>query len=189
MGHSLPPSDVYVRSFICPLLYFSKTLLYKALSDQASSLVPKLNSLLWREESYTGHCKLSLGPILAYYHSVPVTSDSLWPHGLLHTRLPCPSLSPGVCSNSCPLSWWCYPIISSSATHFSSCPQSFPASGSFPISWLFTFISFRIDWFDLLAVQGTLRNLVRHNLKASVLWHSAFFMVSSHIHTWLLEKP
>ena len=64
--------------------------------------------------------------------------DSLWPQGLQHARLPCPSLSPGVCSNSCPLSWWCHPEISSSVTHFSSCPQSFPASGSFPVSRLFT---------------------------------------------------
>ena len=63
-----------------------------------------------------------------------VMSDSSWPDGLQHARLPCPSASPGVCSNSCPLSWWCHPTTSSSV---SSCPQSFPASGSFPISWLF----------------------------------------------------
>ena len=98
------------------------------------------------------------------------------------------------CSNSCPLSWWCHPTISSSVTPFSSCPQSFPASGSFPVSQLFTSggkkkylnfsfsispsneysrsISFRIDWFDLLAVQGTLKSLLqRHNLKASILSH------------------
>ena len=66
-----------------------------------------------------------------------VVSDSLWPHGLQHTRLPCPSLSPGICSNSRPLSQWCHPAISSSVTPFSSCPQSFPTSGSFPMSWLF----------------------------------------------------
>ena len=60
----------------------------------------------------------------------------LWPHGLQHARLLCPSLSPRVCSNSCPLSQWCHPTISSSVTVF-SCPQSFPASGSFPMSWLF----------------------------------------------------
>ena len=63
-------------------------------------------------------------------------SNSLRPHGLQHTRLPCPSLSPGACSNSCPLSRWCHPTISSSVTCF-SCPQSFLASGSFPMSWLF----------------------------------------------------
>ena len=61
----------------------------------------------------------------------------LWSHELQHARLLCPSLSLGVCSNSCPLSQWCHPTISSSVTHFSSCPQSFPASGSFPINWFF----------------------------------------------------
>ena len=68
--------------------------------------------------------------------SCSVMSDSLWPHGLQQARLPCPSLSPGVCSKSGPLSQWCHPTISSSVAPF-SCPQSFPASESFPISWLF----------------------------------------------------
>ena len=63
--------------------------------------------------------------------------DSLQPHGQQHARLPCPSLSAGVCSNSCSLSWWCHPTISFSVAPFSSCPQSFPASGSFLISLLF----------------------------------------------------
>ena len=65
-------------------------------------------------------------------------SDSLWLHGLQHTRLPSPSPSPGACSNSCPSSRWCYRAISSSVVPFSSCLQSFPASGSFPMSHLFT---------------------------------------------------
>ena len=64
-------------------------------------------------------------------------SDSLWPHGLQHARLPCPSPSPRVCSNLCPLSCWCHPTISSSVIPFSSHLQSFPASGSFPMSWFF----------------------------------------------------
>ena len=64
-------------------------------------------------------------------------SDSLRPHGLQHIRLLCPSLSPGVCSNSCPSSWWCHPAISSSVVPF-SCLQSFPASGSSPVSQFFT---------------------------------------------------
>ena len=64
-------------------------------------------------------------------------SNSLQPHGLQHTSLPCSSWSSGVCSDSCPLSWWCHPTISSSVVPFSSCPQSFPASGSFLMSWLF----------------------------------------------------
>ena len=67
-----------------------------------------------------------------------VVSNSLRPHGLQHARPPCPSLSPGVCSNSCPLSRWCHPTISSSVIPFSSCLPSFPASRSFPMSWLFT---------------------------------------------------
>ena len=78
---------------------------------------------------------------LKQYHlllfSRSVVTDSLWPHGLQHARLPCPSLSPGVCSNSCPLSWWCHPAISPSVAPFSYCPQSFPALGSFAVSQLF----------------------------------------------------
>ena len=66
-----------------------------------------------------------------------VMSDSLWPHGLQHTRPPCSSPTPRVYPNSCPLSRWCHPAISSSAVPFSSCPQSFPASGSFPMSQFF----------------------------------------------------
>jgi len=110
-------------------------------------------------------------------------SSSLQPHELQHTRLPCPSLSPWVCSNSCPLSQWCHPTISSSVVHFSSCPQSFPALGSFPMSWVFALggqsvraSAPRIAWFDLLAVQRTLKSLLQHHsLKASVLWTSTFF--------------
>ena len=67
-----------------------------------------------------------------------VLSDSLWPHEPQHTRLPCPSPTPGVYSNSCPLSQWCHPTISSSVTAFASRLQSFPASGSFLVNWFFT---------------------------------------------------
>ena len=108
------------------------------------------------------------------------------------------SPSPRACSNSCSLSRWCHPTISSSVIPFSSCLQPFPASGSFlwvtlcirwPKYWNFSFsispsneylglISFRIDWYDLLAVQGTLKSLLQyHSSKASVLRHSTFFMV------------
>ena len=128
-----------------------------------------------------------------------VMSDSLPPHGLQHTRPLCLSPTPGVYSNSCPLSWWCHPTISSYVIPFSSHLQSFPASGSFQMSQLFAsggqtigsfsfnispsneysgLISFRMDWFDLLAVQGTLKSLLQHHSsKASILWHSAFFIV------------
>ena len=73
-------------------------------------------------------------PVLLWLFSCQVMFTSLWPHELQHTRLLYPSPYPGVCSDSCPLSWWCYPTISSCVIPFSSCPQSFPASGSFPVS-------------------------------------------------------
>ena len=125
-------------------------------------------------------------------------SDSLRPHGLQHSRPPCPSSTPRVYSNSCPLSQWCHPIISSSVVPFSSCLQSFPASGSFPMNhfftsggqsirisashqssqWILGLISFRMGWLDLLAVQGTLKSLLQHHSsKASILQCSAFFTV------------
>ena len=126
-------------------------------------------------------------------------SDSLWPHGMQHARLPCPSPIPRVYSDSCPLSRRCHPTISSSIIPFSSLLQSFPASGFFQMSqffanrwpkyWSFSFnirpsneysglISFRMDWLDLLAVQGTLKSLFQlHSSKASILQRSAFFIV------------
>ena len=132
--------------------------------------------------------------------------DSLQPHGLQPTRLPCPSPTPGACSNSCPSSQWCHPTSSFSVTPFSSCLQSFPAPGSFPMSHFFSsggqsmrvsafsishsneysvLISFRMDWLDLLAVQGTLKSLLQHHSsKSSILWCSAFFIVQlSHPYT------
>ena len=77
------------------------------------------------------------GKLSSIIFSHLVASDSLWPHGLQHARLPCPSLTPGACSNSCPSSRWCHPTVSSSVIYFSSCLQSFPASGSFPMSQFF----------------------------------------------------
>ena len=143
---------------------------------------------------YKKRWKLEVSPV---QFSCSVVTNSLQPHGLQHTRLPCPSPTPRVCSNSIPLSQWCHPTISSSVVPFSSSLQSFPASGSFPISqffasggqkyWSFSFsislsneysglISFRIDCYDLLAVRGTLENLLQHHSwKASILWHSVFF--------------
>ena len=139
--------------------------------------------------------------------------SSIWlfatPPGLQHTRLPCPSPTPRACSNSHLLSQWCHPTILSSIVPF-SCLQSFPASGSFPRSQLFAsdgqsigalvsispsnkylgLISFRIDWFHLFAVQGTLKILFQyHSSKTSILWHSAFFMVQLSHPYMLLGKP
>ena len=76
-------------------------------------------------------------PTCSVRFNFSVVSDSLRPHGLQHARLLCPSPTPRAYSNSCPLSWWCHPTISSSVISVSSCPQSFPASGSFPVSQLF----------------------------------------------------
>ena len=82
---------------------------------------------------------------LLLFFSYSVVSNSPWLYGLQHSRLPCSSVSLRVCSNSCPLSQWCNPTISSSVTAFSSCPESFPASGSFLVSWLFTSCGLRIE--------------------------------------------
>ena len=125
-------------------------------------------------------------------------SDSLRPHGLQLIRVPYPSLSPRACSNSCPLSRW-YPPIISSCRPLLLPPSIFPSIRVFsnesalctrwPKYWSFSFsiipsneyswlISFRIDWLDLLAVQGTLKSLLQHHSsKASVLWHLPFFIV------------
>ena len=127
-------------------------------------------------------------------HSVVQLSATPWTAGLQASL----SIAPGVYSNSCPLSWWCHTTISSSVVPFSSCLQSFQASGSFQMSQLFTsggqsigisasasvfqwipgLISFRMDWLDLLAVQWTLKSLPQHHSsKGSILWCSAFFIV------------
>ena len=143
-----------------------------------------------------------------FSHSV--VSDSLWPHGLQHARLPCPSPSPGACSNLCPLSQGYHPTISSSVVPFSSCLLSsltpvFSNESAlrirWPKYWSFSFsispsneypgqISFRMDWFDLLAIQGTLNGV----FSSTTLWEHQFFSAqpslwsNSHIHTRLLEK-
>ena len=137
-------------------------------------------------------------PLSSVQVSRSVVSDSLQPRESQHTRPPCPSPTSKVYPNSCPLTQCCYPAISSSVIPFSSCPQSLPASGSFPMSqlcmrwlkyWSFSFsispsnehpglISFRMDWLDLLAVQGTLKSLLQHHSsKALILRCSAFFTV------------
>ena len=132
-----------------------------------------------------------------FSHSV--MSNSLQPHELQHARPPCPSPTPGVHSDSRPLSHWCHPAISSSVVPFSSCPQIPPSIRVFsnestlgikwPKFWSFSLsiipsnehpglISFRMDWLDLLAVQGTLKSLLQHHSsKASILQRSTFFTV------------
>ena len=138
------------------------------------------------------------------HFSHSVGSNSLWPHEPQHARPLCPSPTLRVHPNPCPLSRWCHPTILSSVVPFSSCLQSFPASGSFQMSHLFPsggqsssfsfsispsnehpgLISFRMDWLDLLAVQGTLKSLLQHHSsKASIIQRSAFFIVQlSHLY-------
>ena len=128
-----------------------------------------------------------------------VVSNSLRPRKPQHARPPCTSPTPGVYPNPCPLSRWCHPAISSSVGPFSSYPQIPPSNRVFsnesalrmkwPKYWSFSFsispssehpglISFRMDWLDLLGVQGTLKSFLQHHSsKASILWHSAFFIV------------
>ena len=128
-----------------------------------------------------------------------VVPGCLWPHEWQHSRPPCPSQTPRVYSNSCPLSWWCSLTISSSFILISPRLQSFPVSGYCPMSQLFEsggqsigivasvsvlpmntqdWYPFGMDWLDLLAVQGTLKSLLQHHSsKASILLCSAFFTV------------
>ena len=134
--------------------------------------------------------------------------DFLWPCGLQHTSLPCPSLFPRVCSNSCPLSWWSHPIISSSVTPFSSCLPSFPASGSLPVSHFFapgiqsigTSVSASVlamyiqGWFPL-ELTALISLLSKELFSSTAVRKHQYFSAqsslwsSSHIHTWLREKP
>ena len=126
--------------------------------------------------------------IILLLFSPPFMSNSLQPHGLEHTRLPCPSLSPRVCSNSCPLNWRCHPTISSLGCPLLLFPSIFPSIRDFSSEsalhirwskyWGFCFsispsnkysalISFRMDWLDLLAVQGTLKYSLTPQFKSN----------------------
>ena len=131
--------------------------------------------------------------------SLSFMSDSLWPHGLQHARFPCPAPTPRACSKSCPLSRWCHPTTSSLCRPLFILPSIFPSIRVFssewvlrirwPKYWSFSFsisssseysglISFSMDWLDLLAVQETHKSVLQHHsLKASILQHSAFFIV------------
>ena len=116
-----PSSDEWIQK----LWYIYTTEYYSAIKKEHIQISP--NEMDEPRAYYTEWVQVS--------HSV--VSYSLWHHGLQYTRLPCPSPTPGACWNSCPLNWWCYPTISSSVVPFSSCLQSFPASGSFPMSQFF----------------------------------------------------
>ena len=144
----------------------------------------KFKPMVWLQIKALSPCVFTYAQFSSSSHSV--VSNSLWHHGLQHTRPPCPSPTPRVYSNSCSLSRWGH-SISSSAVPMSPHLQSFPASGSFKMSQFFAsggqsigvsasasvlLISFRIDWLDLLALQGTLKSLP-YSSKASILGSSA----------------
>ena len=135
-----------------------------------------------------------------------VMSDSLQPRESQYARPPCPSPTPGVYPNPCPSSWWCHPTILSSVGPLSSCPQSFPASGSFQMSQLFAWgtgasgsvIPMNIQgWFPLeltSLISLLYKELSRIFSRTAVRKHQFFnaqcsLWFNSHIHTWLLEKP
>ena len=142
--------------------------------------------------------------------SLSVMFNSLWPYGLQHTRPLHSSPSPGACSNSCPLCWWCHSLVSSSVVPFSSCLQSFSASGSFLMSWLFALGGQSIrasssaivlpmniqDWFPLgligwiyLQSKGLSRVFSNTTVQKNQFFSAQPTLWSnSHIHTWLLEK-
>ena len=148
---------------------------------------------------------------LSVQFSRSVVSDSLQPHESQHARPPCPSPTPGVHSNSCSSSWWCHPAISSSVVPFSSCLQSFPASGSFPMSQLFAWggqstgvsalasvlpkksqVWSPWEWTGWISFQS--KGLSRVFSNTTVQKHQFFgaqlsSQSNSHIHTWPLEKP
>ena len=151
------------------------------------------------------------GGTFSVQFSCSLMSDSLWPHGLQHARLSCPSPTPRVYSDSCPSSWWCHPAISSSVISFASCPQSLPASGSFPMSQLFSWGGQSIgvsasasvlpmntqdwsplEWTGWISFQS--KGLSRVFSNNTVQKHQFFgtqlsSQSNSHIHTWPLEKP
>ena len=150
---------------------------------------------------------VNIAVFIVFSHSV--MSDSLWPHGLQHTRLPCPSPFPEACSNLCPLSQWCHPAISFSVVPFSSCPQSFPASGSFPVSQFFAsggqstrpsasasvlLINIQ-DWLPLglmvwspCSPRDSQESSPTPQLKSINSSTQPSLWSNSHTHTWLLEK-
>jgi len=186
---------------------------------EAILIIPDIFEALPRPENIIEHTTnwirliYSTGPKTNLYcccsvHSVMFDSASLW---LKLTRLPCPSLSPGVCSNSYPLSWWCHLTTSFSVIPFSSCPQSFPVSGSFPVSQLFTSDGQTIGaldstsvlpmnilgWFPLglTGLIFLLSKRLSRVFSTTTVKNYQFFSAqhslwsNSHICTWILEKP
>ena len=185
------------------------------MSHQPSSMYPAIISSVFVKDvglSVELHMWWKLRfPFGSVRFSCSVVSNSLWPHGLQHIRPPCPSPTPRVYSNSCPLSRWCHPTISSSVNPFSSHLQSFLALGSFQMSQFFASggQSIRVsasasvlpmniqDWFPLgwIGWISLLSKGLSRVFSRSIIWKHQLFCAqpsswsNSHIHTWLLEKP
>ena len=193
---SFLPSSHHLQAFHICCFYSFTSICFTATASHCVTLVPLTTEALQRltVQSHFARHYFSFLQFTSVAQPCPTICDPMD-----CSRPPCPSTTPRVYSNSCPLSRWCHPTISSSIIPFSSCLQSFPASRSFPNElvlqirwpryWSFSFnispsneysglISFRMDWLDPLAVQGTLKSLVQHHSsKASILRRSAFFIV------------
>ena len=178
---------------------FLRMLLTLKMASENKQKEGKIKKLLFLKLTATIEWNIVYSLFFSVQFSHSVVSDSLWPHGPQHARLSCLSPTPGVHPKPCPSSRLCHPTISSFVVPFSSCPQSFPASGSFQMSQLSAsggqsicvssfnisptnehpgLISFRMDWLDLFAVQGILKSLLQHHSsKASILRRSDFFIV------------
>ena len=165
----------------------------------------------WNEKKILSWTPVVITSHFSVQFSRAVVSDSSWPHELQHARPPCSSQTPGVYSNSCPSSQWCHPAISSSVGPFSSCPQSLPAQGSFPMSQLFAWGGQSIGhsasasvypmktqaWYPLrcsgwifLQSKGLSRVFSNTTVqKHQFLGTQISSQSKSHIHTWSLEKP
>ena len=217
MSSPFPPPSSGILSFILPplassicqllFMWFYQLLAFGGFCPRKAVKVKKrlFCSFLLRVFCWTIFRYISV----QFSHSV--ISNSLWLHGLQHARLPCPSPTPGGCSNSCPSGQWCHPTISSTVVSFSSCLLSFPASGSFPMSQFFASGGQSIgastsawvlpiniqDWFPLgwtgwISLQS--KGLSRVFSNTTVQKHKFFcaklsLLSNHHIHTWLLEKP
>ena len=192
-----PSLSPWICSNSCPMSQWYHTTIPclwppSSLALNLSQLQDPMSQLFRSDGQSIGVC------ISSFQFSSSVKCESLWPHGQQHTRLPCPLPTPELCSNACASSQWCHPTISSSRIPFSSCLQSFPATGSFVLNQFFTSGGESIgasawesvlpmniqDWLplrvtDLIsAIQGILKSLLQHHSsKASILWLSAVFMV------------
>ena len=194
-------SDMEIWECFCQWSHWNKTIFLLRALKILSFKIPLL--FLWCWQCWRSW-PVVLGVMLVQF-SCSVMSNYLQPHGLWHNRLSCPSPTPGTCSNSCPLSQWCHPTISS----FSPCLQSFPASGSFPTDHFFTSGGqsigasesvlpmniqdrFPLGWTGWISFQSKGLSSVFSN--TTIQKHQFFgaqpsLWSNSHIHMWLLEKP